>query len=192
MGSFPAGGSARRPYRWMSHWPGALHPRCRTRDRRHSRTDDRPRPCAVGDAPADARPLRRRAADRHRRDLRAAAGAGPHDQPGADHDQQRSRRLGDGAVEHAVARRPGARARVRRVRQRLGGDGRVRRPRRGDDDRRRGGRDRPDAVEARLREDRRAVDQGGADGPDRHRLVGYATTLPRCGARSTPPTIRRC
>ena len=117
----------------------------------------------------------------------------PDDRAGRDLSRVRHRRLGGGARQHAVARRPGAGVRDRRVRAALGRGGQAARPRRR-------GRRRPTgtAVSIRrssrraLRDDREHADPRAARRPqrdlDRRRPAGCR----RSGRRSIAPAIRRC
>ena len=109
----------------------------------------------------------------HRRDLRPAAGAGPHQRAVA------SSPISNGHGAWAMALSNTLSAAISCSCSSAGGSARcgprwpVRRPADRDD----GGRRRaspidPQSVEARLRADIGAGDQGGADGAHRHRLVG--------------------
>ena len=158
-----------------------------------SRADQHPGPRPAGDGPRDDR-LHRRAIQGDRRGMLCRPEAGVQDRP--DHPRLcrlRARRVGGGAGQSVLARRQGAGRRKRLFLAELGHA----RPRRS------GSKSRhcpttgatpssPAKLESRLREDREHAIKAVLV-VHNETSTGVAQRHSRaCGARSTPPSIRRC
>ena len=106
--------------------------------------------------------------------------------------RDRHRRLGSGAGQHAVARRPRADGRDRPVRHAVEEDGREARPQAGIHHDRLAHRRRPEGDRGASARGQGPRDQGGLRRCTTRPRPARSRRSPRSARRSTPPAIRRC